>query len=119
MRKEVDDTRIKDVKNLFRLKKEIYENTFKDVTNLARLNKENKEIKDRINGDFRYIFQHHEEGNKLVSAGNFFSDNFIEYEINGDRNKALSIEKYLNKIRPSLKDSQQIISINLIHGKLI
>ena len=45
------------------------------------------------------------------------SDNFIEYEINGDRNKTLSIEKYLNKIRPSLKDSQQIISINLIHGK--
>ena len=31
--------------------------------------------------------------------------NYIEYESNGDRNKTLSIEEYLNKIRPYLKDS--------------
>ena len=28
----------------------------------------------------------------------------IDYESNGDRNKTLSVEEYLNKIRPYLKD---------------
>ena len=31
------------------------------------------------------------------------SNNHIEYESNGDRNKTLSIEEYLNKVRPYLK----------------
>ena len=29
---------------------------------------------------------------------------YIEYEVNGDRNKRLSVEVYVNKIRPYLKD---------------
>ena len=32
------------------------------------------------------------------------SNNYIEYESKGDRNKTLSVEKYLNKTRPYLKD---------------
>ena len=32
------------------------------------------------------------------------SNNYIEYEINVDRNKTLSVEEYLNKIRPYLKN---------------
>ena len=32
------------------------------------------------------------------------SYNYIEYESKGDRNKTLSVEKYLNKTRPYLKD---------------
>ena len=32
------------------------------------------------------------------------SNNYIEYESNGERNKTLSVEEYLNKIRPYLKD---------------
>ena len=35
---------------------------------------------------------------------NFWSNNYIEYGSNGDRNKTLSVEEYLNKIRPYLKD---------------
>ena len=35
---------------------------------------------------------------------NFWSYNYIEYESNGNRNKALSVVEYLNKIRPYLKD---------------
>ena len=35
---------------------------------------------------------------------NFWSNNYIEYESNGDRNKTLSVEEYLNKIRPYLKE---------------
>ena len=40
---------------------------------------------------------------KPVRVGNIWSRNYIEYEINGDRNKILSIENYLNKIKPYLK----------------
>ena len=42
---------------------------------------------------------------KPVRAGTFYSNNYIEYESNGDRNKTLSIEEYLNKIGPYLKDN--------------
>ena len=34
----------------------------------------------------------------------FWISNYIEYETKGDRNRALSVEKYLNKIRPYLED---------------
>ena len=35
---------------------------------------------------------------------NFWSNNYIDYKSNGDRNKTLSVEEYLTKIRPCLKD---------------
>ena len=41
---------------------------------------------------------------KSVRVNNFWSNNYIEYESNGDRNKTLSAEEYLDKIRPYLKD---------------
>ena len=34
----------------------------------------------------------------------FWSYNYINYERNSDRNKILSFEEYLDKIRPYLKD---------------
>ena len=37
-------------------------------------------------------------------VGNFHSNSYIEYESNGGRNKTLSIEECLNKIRPYWKD---------------
>ena len=40
---------------------------------------------------------------KPVRVNNFCSNNYIEYKSNGDKNKILSVEKYLNKIRPYLK----------------
>ena len=39
-----------------------------------------------------------------VRVTNFWSNNYIEYKNNGDRTKTLSVEEYLNKIRPYLKD---------------
>ena len=36
-------------------------------------------------------------------VGNFWSNNYTEYENNGDRNKTLSVEEYLNKIKPYSK----------------
>ena len=41
---------------------------------------------------------------KPVRVRNFWSNNYIKYESNGDRNKTLSIEEYLNKIRQYLND---------------
>ena len=40
------------------------------------------------------LFQHEEEENycKPVRVGNFWSNNYLEFESNGDRNKTLSIE---------------------------
>ena len=51
---------------------------------------------------------------KSVRAGIFWTNNYIEYESNGDKNKTLSFEEYLNKIdhTPHL-----IIITNPIHGK--
>ena len=37
---------------------------------------------------------------------NFLSNNYIEYNNNDDRNKTLSVEKYLNKIRPYLRHNK-------------
>ena len=89
---------IKDMRNLFMLKKDIRK---------LRQEKETKSIKDRILRDIKNLFEHErEEENyyKPVTVSNFWSNNYIEYESNGDRNKTLSVEEYLNKIRPYLKD---------------
>ena len=75
-----------------RLKKEIDDAAIKDIRNLFRLKKENEAIKCRVIRDIRNLFEHDEK-----------EDYYIEYESNGDRNKALLIEIYLNEIRPYLK----------------
>ena len=93
------------MKNLFRLKKEIDNTTIKKIRNLFRLKKGNEAIKDRIIRDIWNIFEREEEDYfKPVNQVTFWSNNYIEYESNGDRNKTLSAEEYLNKIRPYLKD---------------
>ena len=47
---------------------------------------------------------------------NFWSNSYIEYESNGDRNKTPSVEEYLNKIRSYLKDNRNNLK-NLTRGK--
>ena len=41
---------------------------------------------------------------KPVRVSNFWSNSYIEYQSNGDRNKTQSFERSLNEIRPYLKD---------------
>ena len=87
MKKEIDDTTVKDIRNFFRLKKE------------------NEAIKDRINRGIRNLFEHEEEYYyKTVRVGNAWSYIYTEYENKGNRNKTLSIDKYLNKIRSYIKN---------------
>ena len=57
------------------------------------MKKENGALKDRIIRDITNLFEHREEYyDKPVGVGNFRSNNYIEYESNGDRNKILSVE---------------------------
>ena len=57
--------------------------------------------------DIRNLFEHEEENYyKPVRVRNFWSNNYIEFESNGDRNKILSVLEHLNKIWPDLKTSQ-------------
>ena len=97
---------IKDMKNLFRLKKELNYTVIKNMRDLFRQKKETKTIKDRTVRDIKNLFEHEEEKNfyKPVTVSNFWSNNYIEYESNRDRNKTLSVEEYLNKTRLYLKD---------------
>ena len=59
----------------------------------------------RIIRDIKNLFELEKKGyHKPVREGNFSSSSYIEYQSNGDRNKTLLIEEYLNKVRPYLKD---------------
>ena len=109
LKKETTDITIKDKRNLFRLEKEIKEiedRILRDIRNVFILKKENKAIKDIILTTIRNLSDNEEEENnfKPVRVSNFWSDNYIEHESKGDRNKTLSVEEYLNKIRSYLKD---------------
>ena len=50
-----------------------------------------------------------------IRTNSSFNDNYIKYERNGDKNKTLSIKKYLNMIKPYLTD---IIQDNKTQGEL-
>ena len=68
-----------------------------DIENVFRLKEENKTIKDRRIRDIKNLFQHQEEESyyESVRVCNFLGNKYFEYEVNGDRNKILSVEEYL------------------------
>ena len=105
LKKEAIDIKIKDTRNPFRLEKRIKQLETKYLNRFLEW-KKNKEIKDIIFRGIRNLFENEKEGNfyKPVRVSNFLSNNYIEYESNGDRNKTLSVEEYLDEIRPYLKD---------------
>ena len=69
------------------------EKLIQDIRNLFRQRKKLKQLKVEYLEILR-IF---------LSINNFWSNKYIEYESNGDRNKTLSVEEYFNKISPYLK----------------
>ena len=82
-------------------------NIIKDIRNLFRQGKETNAIKDRILKDIKNLFEHEEEEENYyepVRVSNFWSNNYIKYNSNGDRNKTQLVWEYLNEIRPYLKD---------------
>ena len=81
----------------FRLEKQTSKNvadtTFKDEI-----------VKDRINRDIRTLFEQGDDCYKAVRVGNFWNNNYVKYQSYGDRNKSLSLEECLDKIRTYLRD---------------
>ena len=59
--------------------------------------KEVKRIKDIVLRNIKNLFE-------LVRVNNFLSNDYIEYKSNGDKNRILSVEEYLDKVIPCLKD---------------
>ena len=82
------------------------ENIIKGKRNLFRLEKETEAIKYKILRNIKNLFEHEEEENyfKPVRVSSFLGSNYSKYESKSDRNKTLSVEEYLNEIRPYLKD---------------
>ena len=87
-------------------------------------------IKDGIIRDIRTLFeQHKEDYYKPKRVSYFWNNNYIEYEGNGDKNRNLSLDEYLKKVEPYLRniitdlqnsDTQAIqltITINSISAK--
>ena len=72
-----------------------------------KIEKESKAIKDWIIRNIKKLFEHEKEQEnyyKPVRVSGFRSNKYVEYESNGGRNKTLSVEEYINIIRPYLKD---------------
>ena len=72
------------MRNLFRLKKKLNHTGIKDIRNLYRLEKESKAIKDTLLTDIQNLFEHKEEEEnyyKPVRVSKFWSNNNIDYEI--------------------------------------
>ena len=93
---------VKDIRNLLRLKKELNYTPIKGIKNLFWLEKETKAIRS-----IRNPFEHEEEN--PVRVNNFWSNSYIKQNSNDDGNKTLSRREYLHKIRPYLTN----IIINL------
>ena len=81
-------------------------NAFEDskpFKNSKEIRKENQDD-DEIIRDLRFLYEAKEtyyEPRKIKGA---FEGNYVEYESNGDTGEISSIEGYLNKIRPYLRD---------------
>ena len=62
-------------------------------------------IKDKIIRDIRTLFEQQEEDHyKPKWVSNFWNNNYIKYECNGDKNSNLLPDEYLNKTKPYLRD---------------
>ena len=62
-------------------------------------------IKDKIIRDIKTLFQQEEEDYyKPKRVSSFWNNSYSEYESNGDKNSNVSLDEYLIKIKPYLKD---------------
>ena len=81
--------------------------TIKDMRNLCRQKIEVNRVNNIVLRNIKNLSEREKEEEnyyKPVILNNFQSNNYIEYKSNGDKNKILSVEEYLNKIWPYLKD---------------
>ena len=88
-------------------------------------------IKYRIIRDIRTLFEQQEEKDyyKPKRVSNFWNNYYIEHESNSDKNRNLSLDEYLYKIKPYMRNiiidlqnsdtwkNQLTIAINFISSK--
>ena len=97
----------KSIRNLFRLKKEQNDTATEDIRNIFRIKKYIKGIEAIVLRSIKKLFEYEKEEEnyyKPVRVNNFWNNNYIKYESNGDKNNNLSLDEYLNKIKSYLKD---------------
>ena len=76
---------------LKKITKETEDYIVKNVRNIFKRKNKNKAIKQRIIIEIRNHSELGEDYYKSVRAINFYSNNYIEYKSNDDRNKTLTI----------------------------
>ena len=70
----------------------------KDISLYGLKNK--KGINDKVLRDIRTLYESDKEDDyKPIRIGNAFSSNYIKFESNGDKDKILFIDDYLDRIR--------------------
>ena len=74
--------------------------TSKNIKEIRRENNDNNEIIR----DLRALYESEEDYYELQKTKGGFNDDYIEYGSNGDRDKRLSIQEYLNMVRPYLSN---------------
>ena len=126
---KTQNIRKKKKKTLEKKKREIKDRIITDIWNFLQQKKKKKKeirekkhneriIKDRIIMDITTLFRQYEEDYyKPKRVHNFWSNNFIEYEKNGDKKGMLSLDQYLNKLEPYLRKFQLKVAINFISSK--
>ena len=110
---KIKDKLFRDIETLFETKKEK-----KKRQELEKKKKYNERlIKDKTIRDIRTLLEQEEKYYKSKSKINFWNNNCIEYENNGDKNRNLSLDEYLNKTECYLRNIIIVFKI-LIHRKL-
>ena len=86
---------------------------------IKEIRKENYDI-DKIIRDLRTLYESDEDYYETRKITDAFNDNYVEYESNADKDKRLSIEEYVNMIRPYLShiidDHKNELKIQLTVG---
>ena len=70
---------------------------------ITGITKENRD-EDIVRRDLRFLLDPEKDHYKPVKTDNAFNNNYFQYESIGDINKLLSIEEYIDMMRPHLSD---------------
>ena len=85
--------------NKSKTQKQSEENITSSIRNLFILKKRKEEKKLRIVRDIRKLFEQLDDDYCTPEkVSNFWNNNYIEHQSNGDRNKNLSLEVYFTKL---------------------
>ena len=91
-KKKIKDRIIRDIWTLFEIEEEK-----KERSKVEKKETNERLIKERIIRDIRTLFVQEEDYCKPKRVSNFWNKNFIGYDSNGDKNRNISLDKYLHK----------------------